>query len=207
MPRHVVVLLLHARLQLGHRVLVGRRPAGLELLLHLADEGGVLVEQLAVLGADRRADLLQVVLQVVEHALQALPVLHPAVELVEHLIGIVDRRDRLVRRRRRPCASRCRPDSGTITPNSSEPKRVRVAGSLCRMVLDLLVDRDAAGPAGRRVRAALDVAGEQLDAGQAGSRCRACGCRRRRGPCRRRRAGSASSFRNGSSGLRLSLSD
>ena len=34
------------------------------------------------------------------------------------------------------------------------------------MVLDLLVDGDAAGPAGRRVGTALDVAGEQLDAGE-----------------------------------------
>ncbi len=53
-----------------------------------------------------------------------------------------------------------------MTPNSSEPKRVRVSGSLLQEVLDLLIDRDAAGPAGGRVRAALDVAGEQLDAGE-----------------------------------------
>src|SRR5262249_5365998 len=33
-------------------------------------------------------------------------------------------------------------------------------------VPDLLIDGDALGPAGRRVGAALDVAGEQLDAGQ-----------------------------------------
>ena len=42
--------------------------------------------------------------------------------------------------------------SGTITPNSSEPNRVRVAGLALQEVLDLLVDRDAAGPAGRACR-------------------------------------------------------
>ena len=69
----------------------------LELLLHLADERRVLFQQLPVLRADGRADLVQVVLEVVEDALQALLVLHAAVELGEHLVGIVDRRDRLVR--------------------------------------------------------------------------------------------------------------
>jgi hypothetical protein len=43
--------------------------------------------------------------------------------------------------------------------------RTRVLAAL-EVILDLLVDRNAAGPAGRRVRAALDVAGEQLDAGE-----------------------------------------
>ena len=60
---HVVVVFLDARLELGHRVVEASAVAGLQLLLHLADERGVLVEQLAVLGADARADLLQVVLQ------------------------------------------------------------------------------------------------------------------------------------------------
>ena len=45
---------LHARLELGHRVADGLVAGDLQLLLHLADERGVLVEQLAVLGADRR---------------------------------------------------------------------------------------------------------------------------------------------------------
>ena len=56
--------------------------------------------------------------------------------------------------------------SGTMTPNSSEPKRVLVAGSCLEEVPDLLIDRDALGPAGRRVGPALDVAGEEFDAGE-----------------------------------------
>ena len=56
--------------------------------------------------------------------------------------------------------------SGTTTPNSSEPKRVRSLGAALQEIRDLLIDRDSAGPAGRRVRAALDVAGVQLHAGQ-----------------------------------------
>ena len=51
-PRDVVVLFLDARLELGDGV-ADRVLAGLlQLLLHLADEGGVLLEQLPVLGAD-----------------------------------------------------------------------------------------------------------------------------------------------------------
>ncbi len=74
---------------------------------------------------------LQVVLQLVEHAPQALLVLHPAVELGEHLVRIVDRRDRLVRAgvdMRVQVSAR----SGTMTPNSSEPNRVRVSALACR---------------------------------------------------------------------------
>ena len=53
-----------------------------------------------------------------------------------------------------------------MTPNSSEPNRVRVAGVGLVAVLDLLVDRQPARPAGRGVRSPLDVAREQLDPGQ-----------------------------------------
>ena len=40
---------------------------------------------------------------------------------------------------------------------------MRVSDLLCRCVLDLLIDREPLGPARRRVGAALDVAGEELD--------------------------------------------
>ena len=43
---------------------------------------------------------------------------------------------------------------------------MRVSASSLEGVLDLLVDREPLGPAGRRVGTALDVAGEKLDAGQ-----------------------------------------
>ena len=48
----VVVLFLDARLELGDGVADVVAAGVLQLLLHLADEGGVLVEQLPVLGAD-----------------------------------------------------------------------------------------------------------------------------------------------------------
>ena len=56
--------------------------------------------------------------------------------------------------------------SGTITPNSSDPKPRARFGPALQEILDLLIDRDSLGPSGRGVRTALDVAGEQLDAGQ-----------------------------------------
>ena len=118
--RHVVVLFLDARLELAAPR--GRRPASsvaLQLLLHLADERRVLVEQLAVLGADRCADLLQVVLQVVEDAPQALLVLHPAVELGEHLVRVVDRRERLVR----AGVDHARPGVGPVGHHDAELQR------------------------------------------------------------------------------------
>ena len=69
----------------------------LELLLHLAHEGGVLLEQLPVFRAHDRADLVQVLLQFVKDALQALLVFHTTVQFGEHLVGIVNRCNRLVR--------------------------------------------------------------------------------------------------------------
>lgn len=56
--------------------------------------------------------------------------------------------------------------SGTSTPNSSEPKRGARFGLGLEEVFDLLIDRQAAGPTGRRVRTALDVARIKLDACQ-----------------------------------------
>ena len=125
----------------------------------------MLVEQAAIFGADGAAHLLQIVLHVVEHADQHLAVLHFAVELGEHLIRIVDRRDRLVR----PGIDHAGPSVGPIGDHDAELERAEAGargGVVLQMTLDLLVDRDAAGPAGRRIRAALDVAGKQLDAGE-----------------------------------------
>ena len=39
-------------------------------------------------------------------------------------------------------------------------------GVLLEVVLDFLIDRDALGPAGGGIGAALDVAGEEFDAGE-----------------------------------------
>jgi hypothetical protein len=137
----------------------------LELLLHLADERRVLVQELPVLGADGRADLFEVLLQLVEDALQALLILHPAVEPGEHLVRVVDRRDRLVR----PGVDHAAPGVGPVRDHHAELQRAEPrAGrlALLELIADLLVDRAPLGPAGRRVRAALDVPREQLDTRQ-----------------------------------------
>ena len=68
----------------------------LQILLHLADERGVFFEQVAVLAADDVLDFFEVFLEVVENAAEAFFVFRSAVELGEHLVGIVDRRERLV---------------------------------------------------------------------------------------------------------------
>jgi hypothetical protein len=163
--RDVVVLLLDARLDPRDRVralLVLRR---LQLLLHLADERGVLVKQYAVLGADDGADLLQVVLHVVEDAGERLAVLHPTVEFAEHLIRVVNGRDRLVV----PRVHHARPGVGAVGDHDAELQRAEARagrGILLQVVPDLLVDGEALRPSRRGVRPALDVARVQLDAGE-----------------------------------------
>ena len=136
-----------------------------KFLLHLADERRVLFEQVAIFGADQAADLFQIVLQVVEDAPQAFLVLHPAVQLGEHLVRIVDRRERLVRTGvRHP-----RPRVGPIGHHDAELERAEArarARVRLQIVLDFLVDRNALRPAGRRIGTALNVAGEQLGAGE-----------------------------------------
>ena len=79
-----------------------------QLLLQIAHERDVLLEQRLVARAELGGDARQIVAHVVEHAHEAVAVLHPAVELAEHLVRIVDRRDGLVRARRSSCASRGR---------------------------------------------------------------------------------------------------
>ncbi len=137
----------------------------LDLLLHLADERRVLFEQLAILGTEEALDLLEVVVEFVEHAGDGLAVLHLPVQLGEHLVRVVDRRDRLVR----AGVAHSRPGVGALRDHDAEleraePRLRRRVGLQVR--LDLLVDRDAVGPAGWRIGAALDVAREKLDAGQ-----------------------------------------
>ena len=122
-------------------------------------------EQLPVFRADDRADLVQVFLELVQDALQALLVLHATVELAEHLIGIVDRGEGLVR----AGVDHACPGIGAIGHHHAEFERsvpgARLGPAL-QGILDLLIDRDPLGPSGGSVRATLDVAGEELDSGQ-----------------------------------------
>ena len=103
--------------------------------------------------------------QVVEHGAERLLVFHAAVELGEHLVGVVDRRDGLVGAGVRHAS----PGVGPVGDHHAELERAE-AGARFRFrlqeVFEFLVERNAFGPAGGSVGAALDVAGEQLGAGE-----------------------------------------
>ena len=122
-------------------------------------------KHLAIFGTDHRFDLLEVVAQIVQHTGQHRPVLSLAVQLVEHLVGIADRSDRLVRA---GIGQAC-PSVGAIGNHHAEFERPE-SGLRCgiglQLVLQMLVDRDPHRPTGRRIGSALDVAGKQLDTGQ-----------------------------------------
>ena len=136
-----------------------------QLLLHRAHPLGVLVQQAAILGAELATKLLHVLLKIVEDAAQRLSVLHAPVELLEHLVRDIDRRQGPVR----PGVRHAGPGIGALGHHHAELERAEArARRRVRLeeVLDLLVDGDAARPARRRVRAALDVAGEELDPGE-----------------------------------------
>ena len=108
---------------------------------------------------------LQIAFQIVQHAAQALLIFHPAVEFLEHLVRIVDRRNRLIA----AGVHHPRPGVGMVGHHHAEFQRAEARARfrlLLQKVFDFLIDRNAAGPTGRRVGAALDVAGKQLGAGQ-----------------------------------------
>ncbi len=144
---------------------VPERRACAQVLLHLAHERRVLFEQPAILGADGRRQTQQVAAQIVEHAADGLPIAHAAVEAVEHLVGIVDRGDGPIG----AGVDHAGPGVGAVGDHDAEFERAEAgagAGVALEEVLDFLIDGDAAGPAGRRVAAALHVAGEEFDAGE-----------------------------------------
>ena len=162
---HVVVVIAHPGLELGRHVAVLGDREFLELLLGIAHERGVLVEQLGILAADLDAQLLEVLLDLVEDAGQQRLVLALAVELLEHLVGVADRRQRLVG----AGIGHARPGVGALVDLDAELERAEAGPGLglgLQVAGDLLVDGDALRPARRGVRAALDVAREQLDAGE-----------------------------------------
>src|SRR5205814_1930818 len=122
-----------------------------------------LIQYLPVRRSYARTHLVEVFAEIVEDALQALLVLGPAVELLEHLVRVVDGRHRLVW----PGIGHAGPGIGPFRHHYTEFQRAK-AGSggrvLLEEALDLLIDGDSARPAGRGVGAALNVAGKELDA-------------------------------------------
>ncbi len=132
-------------------------------MLQFAHERGVLFEQLPIVGADGGVDLFEIAFQIVQHAAQALLIFHPAVKFLEHLVRIIDRRNRLVA----AGVDHARPGVGMVGNHHAEFQRAEARARfrlLLQKVFDFLIDRNAAGPTGRRIGTALDVAGIQLRA-------------------------------------------
>ena len=162
--RHPVVRLENARLE--HRnVVLGNLALGCQVPFEAADEVGVLLEEPPILRRQRGRHAGEILVKLVEHAPQALAVLHAPVEPGEHLIRIVDRRHRLVG----TGVHHPRPGIGPVGDEDAELERAEPGGGLRARLEeagDLLIDRQPARPARRRVASPLDVAGEEFDAGE-----------------------------------------
>jgi hypothetical protein len=147
----VVVLLDNALFEHRHRVRHPGLVAG-EFLFESADERRVLFQDPPILRRQRRGHLRQILVKLVEHALHALAILHLAIEFLEHLVGIVDRRHRLVA----AGVDHSAPCVGPVGHEDAEFERAEASGRLrprLQVVADLLVDGDAARPAGRCIAA------------------------------------------------------
>ena len=163
--RDIVILVGDAALEVGWGDAEGLSGALGDFALELAHEGLVLLERAAILGTDDRADFGEIGLQRIQHATQVLAVLHLAVEFLVHLIGIGDRGDGLAA----ASVGHARPRVGAVLHADAELERTEpCAGRSLALekVFDLLVDRDAAGPAGRHAGTAHDIARQQFDAGE-----------------------------------------
>ena len=85
------------------------------------------VEQRLVTGAELRGDALQIVAHIIQDAHEALLVLHLAIDLLQHLMGIINRRDGLVATR----VTHARPRIGAILDANAEFERAEAsAGEL-----------------------------------------------------------------------------
>ncbi len=93
----------------------------LQLLLDRPHHVNVLLQHSPILGADQFLDSLEVFAQVIQDAGQHGPVMSLPVQLVEHLVGIADRSNRLIRPRVRPPC----PCIGTIGNHHTEFKRTK----------------------------------------------------------------------------------
>ncbi len=98
---NVVVLFFNVWRQRRNRVpnvrgLVLLRQLCLQLQLQFADHRHMILQHASILSTDHLLDFAKISRQSVEHACQHLAILCLTIELVEHLIRIVDRRNGLV---------------------------------------------------------------------------------------------------------------
>ena len=140
--RHLVVLLDDPLFEHRHGVR-HLRVVARHLLFKPADERGVLLQDPPILRRQGRRHRGQVLMKLVEHAPHALAILHLAVELVEHLIGVVDRGHGLVG----ACVDHPCPGVGAVGHEHAELERAEAGGRLglaLQKGFDLLVDGKAA---------------------------------------------------------------
>jgi hypothetical protein len=136
-----------------------------EVVLQGADQGHVLVEQGFVAGAELGGDAFEVAMNVIEDADEAFFVFHLAVELGEHLVGVIDGGDGLIG----TGVGHAGPGVGAIGHGDAELDGAEAGlggGVGLQVVFDFLVDGNAAGPACGVAAAAADVAGEEFGAGE-----------------------------------------
>ena len=142
-----------------------RFPVPGEFTLHGTDELEVVPEALPVFRTDLRGYLAEVFADIVEEPREGGLVLALPVELVEHLVGIVDRGDRFVG----PGVNHPGPVVGPVGHRDPELEgtETRAGGRIVlQEIPDLLIDGDAIGPSGGVMGAALDVPGKEFNPGE-----------------------------------------
>ena len=168
--RDVVVNLFHIGRKLRNRVtdvllLFANRLFGLQLFLHLSNHRQVFFQQLRVFAVDHLFNLPEVITQTIKNTGQQLAVLRLPVQLVEHLIRIINWRHRLIRAGvRHP-----RPGVRSIRNHDTKFQRTKTRASFrvrLELVLQKLINRNSHRPTSRRVRTALNIARVQFDSRQ-----------------------------------------
>ncbi len=162
---HVVIAVVDAGFEGGRGVSEGMAGGVLEVLFEFADEGGVFLEEGAVFGGHAGGDAVEVLAEGIEDAAEVFAILHLAVELLEELVGVGDGGDGLVGAGVSPAG----PGVGAVGDGDAEFEGAEASAGVglgLEVVLEFLVDRRPAGPAGGGIGAALDVAREQFDPGE-----------------------------------------
>ena len=142
-----------------------RFPAPGEFAFHGTDQLEVVPEALSVFRADLGGHLAEVFPDIVEQAGQGGLVLALPVELVEHLVGIVDRGHGFVG----AGVNHPGPVVGPVRhrhPELEGPETRAGGGIVLQKIPDLLVDGDAIGPPCGVVGAALDVPRKEFNPGE-----------------------------------------
>jgi hypothetical protein len=125
----------------------------------------VLLQTSTVVGTKVLGDPGKIFANIVEDTGKALLVLRAAIQLRHHLLGIFNGCERLIW----AGVTHTGPGIGAVWDSHAEFQRAEArAGFLAALekVLQFLVDRDAAGPPCRSVRATLNVTREKFRSGQ-----------------------------------------